>query len=150
MSATLSDEAAGKLVRLADVLIPGDGDMPAAGALPDLPELLRTAVAACAFSETEVHLALESLDRDVDWNGAKALADARPEAFHILGTLASAAYFMAPAVLAVLKFPMQRHHPAEVEDFVTEYETGILDPVTERGQRFREVPARADVAEAAL
>jgi hypothetical protein len=139
MSGAIDETQVAKLERLASVLIPGTDMMPAVEHLPGFGDLLRNAARACGYSEAEIHAALASLDPAIDWEGAKALAERDPDAFAILSMLASAAYYMAPAVLERLKFPIERRHPAEMEEFVAEYETGILDAVTERGPRYRDV-----------
>ncbi len=69
---------------------------------------------------------------------AKAYAAADPARFDIAATIASGAYFMSPMVLERLGYPLERRHPAGVEEFAEEYETGILDPVIARGPRFRD------------
>jgi hypothetical protein len=125
------------LAKLAGVLIPASAAMPAADAVPGIRDALRVAAKACGYREADIRAALKLIDADIDWPGANALAAAQPEAFAILGTLTSAAYYMTPDVLALLKFPTERRNPADMEEFVSEYETGILDPVTERGPRFR-------------
>ena len=48
---------------------------------------------------------------------------------------------MAPAVLQKLGYPLSREHPAGMEDFLAEYETGVLDAVIGRGPRYRDVAA---------
>ena len=127
-----------RLRSLASVLIPATPAMPGISDLATFDTLLQTAVRACGYTAQDIAMSLDAIPQSVDWDGAKAFAASNPRAFAIAGTLASAAYYMAPAVLAKLKFPTERQHPAEVEEFVEEYETGILDAVTERGSRFRD------------
>ena len=133
-----SDAQIARLRVLAAVLIPGTADMPGIAELADFDALLRTAVRACGYTAEDIALALDALPPSVDWETIKAFAAGEPDLFAIAATLVSAAYYMAPQVLGKLKFPVERQHPAEVEEFVEEYETGILDPVTERGPRFRD------------
>lgn len=127
-----------KLRALALVLIPGTATMPAIGALPSFDALLVTAVKACGYPDALLRQALDALPADVDWAGAKNFHAAERELFEPLSVLVSAAYYMAPEVLAMLKFPTDRRHPAGSEEFLEEYETGMLDPVVERGPRYRE------------
>ncbi len=136
--ATASDEQIARLRALAAVLIPATAEMPAADALPAFDALLRTAVRACGYSGTDIALSLDALPATLDWDSVAAFAAGEPDVFAIASTLVSAAYYMAPPVLEKLKFPRERQHPAEVEEFVEEYETGILDAVTARGPRFRD------------
>lgn len=136
LALTASDAA--KLRALGSVLIPGTATMPAVGALPSFDALLVTAVKACGYPEALLRQALDALPGDVDWAGARAFHATRRELFEPLGVLVSAAYYMAPEVLAELKFPTDRRHPAGSEEFIDEYETGVLEPVVERGPIFRE------------
>ena len=127
-----------KLKTLGDVLIPGTATMPAIEALPSFNALLMTAVRACGYPEALLRRALDALPAQVDWAGAKTFHSDEREFFEPLSVLISAAYYMAPEVLAELKFPTDRRHPAGSEEFVEEYETGMLDAVTERGPIYRE------------
>ena len=110
--------------------------MPGVHEIASFSELVRTAVKACGYDDVEVRLALEAIPPEVDWNGARTFAAERPQVFHVASTLASAAYYMAPQVLDRLGYPVERQHPADVEEFLAEYETGIIDPVTKRGRRY--------------
>ena len=51
-------------------------------------------------------------------------------------TIASGAYLLAPEVLVSLGFPTERRFPAGPMEFADEYETGIVDEVVARGQRW--------------
>ena len=140
-----TDDQIARLQALGGVLMPEAADMPAAAGLDGFDGLLRTAVRACGYTADDVASAIEALPADVTWESVKSFAAGEPDLFGVATTLVTAAYYMAPSVLGALKFPVQRQHPAGVEDFVEEYETGILDPVTERGPRFRlpdAVPSR--------
>ena len=136
--AIASDDQIARLRALAAVLIPGTAEMPAADQVPGFDALLRTAVRACGYPATAIAASLDALPATIEWDAVKAFAAGEPDVFAIASTLASAAYYMAPPVLGKLKFPIERQHPAEVEEFVEEYETGILDAVSARGPRFRD------------
>ena len=127
-----------RLTRLAEALIPGTATMPPPGGVAAFDGLIRTAVKACGYSPGEVRDALDAIPPDVDLDGAKAYADKDPEGFGIAAILVSAAYYMAPAVLEQIGYSTERRHPAGQEDFADEYGTGILDPVTDRGPRYRD------------
>ena len=135
---TITDEDVAKLTALAAILLPGTATMPSVDQIDGFDRLVRTAIRACGYPAANIRAALDPLAVDMDWDQAKALASAQLDAFHVASTLASAAYYMAPKALAGLSYPIDRRHPAEVEDFVSEYETGILDAVTERGPIYRE------------
>ncbi len=136
--AIATDDQIARLRALATVLIPGTADMPGVEALPMFDALLHTAIMACGYPSEAMSASLDALPRAIDWDSASGYAAARPDAFAIASTLVSAAYYMAPPVLEKLKFPIERKHPAAVEDFMEEYETGILDAVSQRGPRFRD------------
>ena len=130
-----------KLLGLASVLIPGAPDMPPPQDIADFEKLLRTAVSAGAWDRSIIVDAVSEIPENVTWEGAKSMALASPDSFHIASKLVSAAYFMAPAVLRSLGYPADRRQPADVEEFVEEYETGIYEKVTDRGPRFRSTGA---------
>lgn len=129
----MSDAATlARLRSLASALIPG------AGGLPDLDRWLDRALRAGGWPPPVLAAALAALPEAIDFDGAKRLATARPEAFAVLGTLVSAAYFMAPQVLRGLGFPEDRRNPAGTEDFLAEYETGVFEPMLSRAPMFRD------------
>lgn len=140
---TITAEDLAKLINLAVVIIPGTASMPSVTDLGGFGNQLQTAVKACGYSDAQIRATLEALRPKIDWSGAKALAADQPEKFHIASTLVSAAYFMVPEVLARLGYPIDRQHPADLEEFVAEYETGILDAVTARGPRYRDAGAKS-------
>jgi len=138
---TITDRDIARLTGLADTLLPERGDMPSASALRDFGLLLHTAIGAGGYPDQQVRDALDALPPKVDRDGAKAFAENRVEQFNVLSVLTSAAYFMAPEILRKLGFPADRRQPAGTHDFADEFETGILDPVSERGPRFRNTAA---------
>ena len=111
--------------------------MPAIDQLPMFESLIQVAVKSCGYTDEQIELAISNIPGDVDWVSAKKYSEEMAESFNIAATLASAAYLMAPPVLEGLKFPTDRRHPADVEDFLQEYDTGILEDVTNRGPKFR-------------
>lgn len=131
-----------KLTSLASVLMPGTAEMPGVGAVVNFDHLLRKAVKACGYPDTQVRAALDALRPNLDWAGAQALAGNRPAEFSVASTLVSAAYFMDPVVVGKLGFPSERQQPADIDEFASEYETGILEPVTARGPRYRDVGSK--------
>lgn len=121
-----------RLGALAAALIPGAGD------LPDLDRWLDRALRAGGWPPPVLAAALAALPDDIDFEGARAFAAAEPDHFAVLSTLASAAWFMAPQVLRGLGFPEDRRNPAGIEDFLTEFETGIFEPMLSRAPMFRD------------
>ena len=126
------------MTRLAAILVPGNTVMPPVERIHGFADLLRTAIKACGYPNSELRASLDALQLKIDWAGAAALAANRPQEFRIASVLVSAAYYMDPEVLAKLGYPADRQHPAELEEFVAEYETGILDAVAARGPRYRD------------
>jgi hypothetical protein len=135
----LTSDQCERLARLAAALIPAARDMPAAYDVAGFSTLITNAARASGYTDQQVAAAVEGIPASCDLASAEAFAKTEPANFHIASTLVSAAYFMAPEILDKLGFPADRRQPAEVEDFVNEYETGILDAVTERGPRYRDV-----------
>jgi hypothetical protein len=135
----LTSDQCEPLVRLAAVLIPAAGDMPAAYDVAGFSKLIINAARASGYTDQQVAAAVDGISDACDWASAEVFAQTEPANFHVASTLVSAAYFMVPEVLDKLGYPADRRQPAEVEDFVNEYETGILDAVTERGPRYRDV-----------
>ena len=128
----------GKLVDLAEVLISGTTEMPATGQIAEFESLLRRAVKASGYSDVELRAALDAIPDRSDWSSCKSFAKSEPGKFKIASTLVSAAYYMSREVLDRLKFPIGRKYPAADDEFLNEYETGILDPVIARGPRYRD------------
>jgi hypothetical protein len=135
-----------RCIRLAEVLIPGTETMPAVTSLPSFEGLLRTAVRACGFKDESIRKAIAALPSAVTWDNVKRFANESEENFHITAVLVSAAYYMAPQVLACLSYPVNRRYPARADEFAEEFGTGILDSVMER-EPFHRVPhAQLDAA----
>lgn len=135
---TLEDGDIERLKGLADVLIPGTATLSAPSALSNFERLLRSAVKACGYPDVDLRSALDAIPPNADWDSTRAFATANQAGFDIVSVIVSGAYFMSPVVLGALGYPLERRHPAGPEEFADEYETGILDPVINRGPRFRD------------
>lgn len=135
----LSDTDVACMAALANILIAGTGTMPSPAAIEGYNDLLRRAVAACGHPSPDIRAGIDAIPAQLDWVSAEAFARDKPEHFAIVSQMASAAYYMAPVVLDLLGFPTDRRHPAEVEEFVEEYETGIFDRVMSSAPRYRDV-----------
>lgn len=125
-----------KLAALARVLIPGTDKMPSAASIAGFDALMRRAIKAAALTEAEIAAMLDALPAEIDWGAAKALSSEKPAEFEMASTIASGAYLLAPEVLSCLGLPTERRFPAGPMDFAEEYETGIVDEVVARGQRW--------------
>jgi hypothetical protein len=135
---TLSEADLANLTRFATALIPATDRMPAASAIEGYDALLQSAVKACGYALEDMRAALDRAAVCGDLVSAKAFAAADPASFEIASTIVSGSYFMSPVVLDRLGYPAERRHPAGPEEFLEEYETGILEPVIARGPRFRD------------
>jgi hypothetical protein len=136
--AKLNAHEIGRLSDLARVLIPGTEKMPPVDDLDNFAELLVSGVKAIGLTDAELRALLETLPPDISWESMRAFSAARPVSFEPLAQLVTGAYLMAPQVLNGLGFPTERRFPAGPEEFADEYETGILDPVVNRGAHFRD------------
>lgn len=141
LSVTAADLA--KLASLASVIVPGTAVMPAVAQLPGFDGSLRRAIRACGYAPARLRAALDALPASSDWAWARAAAARNPADFRIVSTLIAAAYYMDPAVMGRLGYPVERQHPADLEEVAAEYETGILEPVTRRAACYRDTRGAA-------
>ena len=71
----------------------------------------------------------------------RALHDTEPETFQAISTVLAGAYLMVPAVMQAVGYPGQRRDPAKGDEAVDQIlESGLLDPVVERGHFFVPTP----------
>jgi hypothetical protein len=141
----LTDEESATLLRIADCLIPAAGPNPKASDAQDYSAYLQLALAARSDVFDAVLNALHSL-ADVDdgdlWAALKRMWAEDKLTFDPLSSIVAGAYFMTPQVKQLIGYPGQGRDPARLEDAVDELETGILDPVIERGPIY--VPAAGE------
>lgn len=154
-ASALSSGQRAALLAVADVLVPAAGDIPAASATPDYGLWLDRALEARSEIVADLAGILDSLSSDglssggfdaggLDAGGLGAhlrrLDAERPDDFRLLAQVIAGAYFMIPAVLDRIGYPGQHREPAGLTDAADELETGILDPVVDRGPMLRAVP----------
>jgi hypothetical protein len=140
---TLTGEERKRFGELADLLIPQAHGMP---------------------SVTEAHAEESSLDRVLRWRPdlAEALhsilrADpttsaaqrleavrADEDAWSALTLVTAAAYYMTPSVRDRIGYPGQVGRILRDDDFILIVESGLLEPVLERGPIYREPPATTE------
>lgn len=122
------------LLRIADTLIPASGENPAASQATDFGRYLDLALAARADVFDLVVGAIDQLRGVGDMRAALKQMWAEDKAtFDPLSSILAGAYFMTPQVKALIGQPGPHRDPAGFEDAANELETGILDPVLERG-----------------
>jgi hypothetical protein len=118
---------------VAAVLIPGDGDAPAALDVDGFDELLQRAAVAMGPELPAVHEAIARLPKDVDMATLAAFSASNPEPFSLIGTTVSGAYFMAPAALTAIGYPTGPRSAPPFDLAADELATGVLEPVIARG-----------------
>jgi hypothetical protein len=133
---SLTDDESATLLRIADCLIPAAGPNPKASDAEDYAAYLQLALAARSdvFDSVlaAVHTLADVADRDL-WDALKTMWAEDKFTFDPLSAIVAGAYFMTPQVKALIGYPGQHRDPAGLEDAADELETGILDPVIERG-----------------
>jgi hypothetical protein len=125
-----------RLIRLGDVLIPANETFPRFSNVEDIASFLRKSISACGRPAQVVEQALLAISDISDLESARQFRVEHPDHFAIASTIVAGAYYMSPDVLRLLNYPLEHQHPAGMEEFAEEYETGIVDPVIERGSRY--------------
>lgn len=137
----LADDEREALLAVADALC-GGGRLPAPSETPGYDEWLDRALAARADAFEDVVAAAMSMSGLTPEGRREALrrmdADERPR-FHSLSSVVAGAFLLVPEIAAALGYPGQVAAPAAFDEAATQLETGILDPVIERGAIYREV-----------
>ena len=132
------------LIPIADLLIPAGERMPSAsqaGALSDgLADVLR-ARPDLGPPLDEARRAAGSLEAD---RVLDELADRNPQLLTTVQLAIAAAYYSRPRVRAALDYDGQVPVPVNMDDFEQIVSEGLLDPVLERGDRYRKVPTDTD------
>ena len=132
----LTDAELTTLLRIADTLIPASGPNPKASAAEQFQPYLHLALAARADVFEVVLSAVHALAEVPDSGLHDALKTMWAEdkfTFDPVSSVIAGAYFMTPQVKKLIGYPGQHRDPAGLEDAANELETGILDPVIERG-----------------
>jgi hypothetical protein len=133
---SLTDVEQQTLLRIADALIPAAGPNPKASDVEEFLPYLQLALAARRDAFDVVIAALSRLNDVADADmlaELKAMWADDKDTFDPLSAIVAGAYFMTPEVKELIGYPGQHRDPAGLEDAVNELETGILDPVIERG-----------------
>lgn len=124
------------LARIADALIPEVGPNPKASDADEFGAYLQLALAARTDVFEAVLKAVDELSdvSDVDmYDALKKMWATDRSTFDPLSSIIAGAYFMTPQVKQLIGYPGQHRDPAGLEDAANELETGILEPVLERG-----------------
>jgi hypothetical protein len=132
----LSDTEHTTLMRIADTLIPESGPNPRASDAREFGPYLQLALAARADVFDAVVKAVNDLADVADHDMHDALKKMWANdkfTFDPLSSIIAGAYFMTPQVKGLIGYPGQHRDPAGLEDAANELETGILEPVLDRG-----------------
>ncbi|WP_327098524.1 hypothetical protein OIE68_06840 [Nocardia vinacea] len=124
------------LLRIADCLIPAVGPNPVASEAEDYGRYLELALAARADAFDTIVRVIDELAGVADEELRAALKQLWAQdsaAFDPVSNVVAGAYFMTPQVKALIGYPGQHRDPAGLEEAADELESGILDPVLERG-----------------
>jgi hypothetical protein len=122
------------LARIADTLIPANGDAPAASTEPGFWEALSTAMAARADAFEDIVAALDELNASANlWNALRSLEGEEPSTFQALSAVIAGAWLLTPGVRNRIGYHGQQAVKAGLEEAADEISSGILDPVLERG-----------------
>jgi hypothetical protein len=132
----LGDAELATLLRVADTLIPAAGPNPKASEAENYLKYLDLALAARGDAFDAVTAALEALAEvpDVELRAAlKHMWATDKGTFDPLSAIVAGAYFMTPQIMELIGYPGQHRDTAGLEDAANELDTGIMDPVLQRG-----------------
>jgi len=132
----LTEVEEGTLLRIADCLIPAAGPNPKASDAVDYRRYLDLALSARADvfdALTTAIVALAGVEDGDLWAALKDLWSRDREIFDPLSAVVAGAYFMTPQVKELIGYPGQHRDAAGLEEAADELDTGILEPVLERG-----------------
>ncbi|HEY0812458.1 MAG TPA: hypothetical protein VGE11_04190 [Pseudonocardia sp.] len=132
----LTTEEVASLMRIADLLVPGNDVDPAPSAIDGYPQALHVALAARADEfETIVRFAAAAQDRsDAELlDELRAAHEDKAPGFQVLSTVLAGAYLLLPQIRDNIGYPGQRRDVPRIDEAAEQISDGILDPVIERG-----------------
>jgi hypothetical protein len=133
----LSESELAAVRAVAEVLIPGDEGSPAISEVEGYDALVRQAARALGPELQDLRNAIAAVPQPISWDAMAGFERDRPQAFEIVSTTATAAYFMSPQVLRSLGYPTGQRSAPPFDLAAEEIGSGILEPVLERGPRAR-------------
>lgn len=139
MSHEITTDQRSTLAGIADLMVPGDGEMPSASAAGVHETLLDDVLTARPDLAAPI---AELLDRLTDRSPAAAFDAVRASRADedLLALVVVGGYMMHPAVGAAVRYAGQQPqqvNPFDINDVIDE---GLLDPVVERGAIYRPTP----------
>jgi hypothetical protein len=134
----LSQDEQTVLALVADVLVPGRDDTPAASAEPGFWDAVAVALDARADAFGDITALLEELSstgQDQLWDRLRSLDADRPAEFQALSTVIAGAWLLTPGVRDRIAYQGQRSDKAGLDEAADEISSGVLDPVLERSHQ---------------
>lgn len=128
------------LTPIADLLIPAAEGMPSASQAQALTDGLADVLRARPDLGPPLDQARQtagSLDAE---HALELLSDGHPELVTSVQLAIAAAYYSRPRVRRALDYDGQVPVPVNMDDYEQIVSSGLLDPVLERGDRYRQVP----------
>lgn len=138
-----SEEERRILRTVADCLIPAVDGYPSGSSVNGFDDLATKAAAllGAKFEQFTTTIAsLASTGEDRMWATLQRMNSECPNDFYVLSMVVSAAYIYSEQMQAELNYPRPHQNPFGLFDVADELESGILDPVIERGKVFVEPP----------
>ena len=140
MSKMIDDELRAVFVAVADVLIPADGEMPAASTA-DVggPTLDRILLLRDDLKEVFVR-GLRAIAGQDPAAAARTLNSEDPKALATIGLVAAAAYYISPKIRKLINYPGQERRSFDADATPDYVQNGMLQQVINRGPIFRPTP----------
>jgi len=135
----LSETELATLRAVADCLIPAVNGHRSGSAVETFEELVTRAAAllgAKFVQLVDIVSKLATVQADELWDVLKTLSQTHASDFYVLSMTVSAAYLYSREMQAELGYPRPHQNPFGLFDVADELETGILDPVMERGKTY--------------
>ena len=126
--------------RIADVLVPALGDMPAASSVGIAGELLDKALRARPDLAAACRRAVSGCADPPGPAALEQLAEADPDGFSALMVLVLGGYYMSAEVRKLLHYAGQEALTIDIGELPAYIEEGLLDEVIDRGPIYRTTP----------
>lgn len=129
-----------RLGRIADVLVPAHGGMPAASSVGIAGDLLDKALRARPDLAADCRRAVSGCADPPDPVALEQLAEADPEGFSALMVLVLGGYYLSAEVRKLLHYAGQEALRIDIGELPAYIEEALLDEVIDRGPIYRAVP----------
>ena len=129
-----------RLERIADVLVPAYGDMPAASSVGITGDLLNKALRARPDLVADCRRAVTACADPPSPEALEQLGEADPDGFSALMVLVLGGYYMSAEVRKLLHYAGQEALTIDIGELPAYIEEGLLDEVIDRGPIYRTTP----------